>query len=99
MIIVLSKPIWPEGFFDVICPGCLIPEFWVTTYPAGKESREMRPLHGIIGFACGSKAEQLSCMPDSAKIRASLAQLDEIFGEEQHRLCDASCNVCIREII
>ena len=25
---------WPDGFWDAICPGAFLPELWVTSYPA-----------------------------------------------------------------
>ena len=79
VIIVLDRPIWPEGFFDVVCPGSFLPELWVTSYPpeAGYEGPS---LHGIIGFACGLKADQISGMREAAVIQATLGQLDEMFG-------------------
>lgn len=80
VIVALERPIWPEGFFDVVCPGCFIPEFWVTEYPREAEYRGPN-LYGITGFACGKKAEQLSGMRESALVIATLAQLDELFGE------------------
>ena len=77
VIVVLDKPIWPPEFFDVICPGSFFPELWVTQYPAnGKTDIQ---LYGIIGFACGHKADQISKMRDSSVVLALLRQLDEVF--------------------
>jgi len=79
VIIVLDRPIWPEGFFDVVCPGSFLPELWVTTYPPAR-GYAGPPLYGIIGFACGLKADQIGGMREAAVVQASLSQLDEMFG-------------------
>lgn len=79
VIVVLDKPIWPPDFFDVICPGSFFPELWVTHYPADAGKADSQ-LFGIIAFACGHKADQISKMRDSSVVLALLRQLDEIFG-------------------
>ena len=79
VIIAFERPIWPDGFFDVVCPGCFIPEFWVTTYPA--TSKLGPQLYGIIGFATGKRAEKMSQMQEGAIVQATLAQLDQMFGK------------------
>ena len=38
-------------------------------------------MHGLVGFLAGKRAEEMSGMRGSAIIRASLAQLDQVFGE------------------
>ena len=78
VIVVLDRPIWPEHFFDVVCPGSFIPELWVTRYPAAA-GYSGADLCGITGFVCGKPAEEMSSMRESSIVRATLAQLDEIF--------------------
>ena len=77
-MIVLDKQIWPDGFFDVVCPGGFVPEFWVIEDQKSKQSVEE---HCIVGFIAGKKAESLSRVSEASIVSKSLAQLDEIFGE------------------
>ena len=79
VVLVLDKPIWPQDFFDVVCPGSFFPELWVTRYPPDADKAELQ-LFSIVAFACGHKAEQISKMRDSSVVLALLRQLDEIFG-------------------
>lgn len=89
VILALDRPIWPDGFFDVVCPGGFFPEFWVTRYPA-EPGYEGPQLFGITGFACGERAERMADMREAALVRATLAQLDEIFGAE-FSSCSIEC--------
>lgn len=87
VVIVLDEQIWPDDFFDVVCPGGFIPEFWVVDRHATQAS-EKRPLFGIVGFVAGLRAEAMKHMREAAIISNTLTQLDEIFGE--------SAVVCLR---
>ena len=91
VIVVLDRPIWPVDFFDVVCPGSLFPELWVTRYPADADKVGVR-LFGLTAFACGRRAEEMSRMRESAIILGLLRQLDVIFGESNpvkglHAVC------------
>lgn len=77
---MLDSPIWPDGFFDVVCPDSFFPELWVTRYPPDADKADLQHF-GITAFACGHKAEQISSMRESSVVLALLRQLDEIFGE------------------
>lgn len=90
VIIVLDRRIWPEDFFDVVCPAGFFPEFWVTRYPA-EAGYDGPDRFGITGFACGHRAEKMSGMRQAALVRATLAQLDEIFCELL-----SAFNVCVK---
>ena len=78
-MIVLDQQIWPSDFFDVVCPGGFIPEFWVLDEQQSRPS-QLRKQFAIVGFAAGLKAEQMSCMSEASIVNKTLAQLDDIFG-------------------
>ena len=80
VILAFSRPFWPQGFFDVVCPDCLIPEFWVTEYPATSCDARTSGLVCMTGFVAGARAEELSSWPQTHLIFKALAQLDEMFG-------------------
>eukprot|EP00884_Botryococcus_braunii_P007305 jgi/Botrbrau1/16576/Bobra.0068s0007.1 len=46
---VFSSAFWPEDLFDVVCTDCLVPEFWITSYPVPQTSGgpDMPPQHGF----------------------------------------------------
>ena len=79
MILAFSSPFWPEGFFDVVCTDCFIPEFWVTSYPGSAAASPA--LHCMVGFVAGKKAEEMSHMRPSNIITNTLNQLDQMFGK------------------
>lgn len=81
VILAFSKPFWPEEFFDVVCPDCFIPEFWVTAYPATSADPALAGHTCMTGFVAGARAEGMSAMSHTSIILKSLAQLDQIFGE------------------
>jgi monoamine oxidase len=83
VILAFSRPFWPEGFFDVVCPSCLIPEFWVTSYPASGDARAAG-LVCMTGFVAGAAAEELSSWPQTHLVFKALAQLDEMFGAQSY---------------
>ena len=84
MILAFSRPFWPEGFFDVVCTDCFIPEFWVTSYP-GSACAEPA-LHCMVGFVAGKKAEDMSHIRLSNIITNTLNQLDQMFGKRFYSL-------------
>ncbi len=78
VILAFAQPIWPVGFFDVVCLDSFIPEFWVTRYtpntPNGAD------LHGMTGFLAGAAAEVASVLGEEEILSRTLAQLDAMFG-------------------
>ena len=83
VILAFSKPFWPQGFFDVVCPDCLIPEFWVTSYPATSGSARTSGLVCMTGFVAGARAEELSSWSQTHIIFKTLSQLDDMFGTKR----------------
>ncbi len=79
VILAFSRPFWPDGFFDVVCTDCFIPEFWVTSYPGSAPGSQA--LHCMVGFVAGKKAEDMSHMRPSNIITNTLNQLDQMFGK------------------
>lgn len=79
VILAFSEAFWPEGFFDVVCTDCFIPEFWVTSYAS--KAGSSTAVHCMTGFIAGKRAEDLSALRPSNIITKSLNQLDQIFGE------------------
>jgi monoamine oxidase len=79
VILAFSKAFWPEGFFDVVCTDCFIPEFWVTSYASRAGSST--GVHCMTGFIAGKRAEDLSALRPSNIITNALNQLDQMFGE------------------
>ena len=82
VILAFRKPFWPDSFFDVVCPDCFIPEFWVTAYPATSTHPATAGHSCMTGFVAGARAEGMSAMSQTSIILKSLAQLDQIFGAQ-----------------
>ncbi len=80
VILAFSRPFWPAEFFDVVCTGCFMPEFWVTEYPATSSDPATAGLCCITGFVAGAAAEEMSQLSQTTVVTRSLAQLDQIFG-------------------
>lgn len=78
VILAFARPIWPEGFFDVVCLDCFVPEFWVTTYQPTTPNGAA--LHGITGFLAGAAAEVASALSPEEILQRTLTQLDSMFG-------------------
>ena len=79
VILAFSEAFWPEGFFDVVCTDCFIPEFWVTSYAS--KAGSSTAVHCMTGFIAGKRAEDLSALRPSNIITNALNQLDQMFGE------------------
>ena len=79
VVIILDRQIWPDDFFDVVCLGSFIPEFWIVE-PADRRASANKTF-GIVGFVAGRSAEEMSKMDESAIVSRTLQQLDDIFGE------------------
>ena len=94
VILAFSKPFWPEGFFDVVCPDCFIPEFWVTAYPATSTDPATAGHSCMTGFVAGARAEGMSAMSHTSIILKSLAQLDQIFGAQSSSRCSVLAGTC-----
>lgn len=78
VILAFARPIWPQGFFDVVCLDCFVPEFWVTQYQ--HTTPNGAALHGITGFLAGAAAEVASALAPEEILARTLAQLDTMFG-------------------
>ncbi len=85
VILAFSSPFWPDGFFDVVCTDCFIPEFWVTSYSGITGASPA--LYCMVGFVAGQKAEDMSNMRPSNIISNTLNQLDQMFGEHAANRC------------
>ena len=86
IILSFSRPFWPADFFDAVCPGCFVPEFWVKRPPAqrhhssrgGSDSSSLSP-HVVTGFLCGVFAQEAQALGEGETVRRALEQLDEMF--------------------
>lgn len=79
IVIALARPIWPRGFFDAVCPGAFVPEWWVKD---GARSGGTATGTVITGFLCGRFAAAASALGRDGAVAAALAQLDAMFGTE-----------------
>ena len=62
MYLGFEKPIWPEGFFDAVCPDCYLPELWVLR-PDGAPEVPGRANHFVTGFVAGDRADMVRTAP------------------------------------
>lgn len=90
VILAFAQPIWPDGFFDVVCLDSFVPEFWVTRYRL--TSPQGGALHGITGFLAGAAAEVASALAPEEILARALTQLDAMFGEAP---CLWMCGDCV----
>ena len=87
LVLTFERRIWPADFFDAVCPGCAVPEWWVKRYPVDEgagdnnsvENNNTSP-HAITGFLCGSFADCAAAAGRAATLASALAQLDAMFG-------------------
>jgi hypothetical protein len=42
IVLTFAATVWPADFFDAVCPGCFVPEWWVTRYPAAAAAAAAR---------------------------------------------------------
>ena len=93
VILSFAEPFWPDDFFDAVCPGCFVPEFWVKKPPArrhfeGKErdneDHSLSP-HVVTGFLCGRFAQEAQALGERETVRKALEQLDEMFRNEHNK--------------
>lgn len=79
---VFSERVWPEGFFDVICPGAFVPEFWVTPHTRTTDCEASASgEHVITAFLAGKAADHAKVLTRDEIVRRTIAQLDEMFAE------------------
>jgi len=76
-----SSAFWPSDLFDVVCPGCFLPEIWMIR-PDGipKSSKAGLANHLVTGFIAGDQADQLTRMSEARIIDLAVSQLDSMFG-------------------
>ncbi|KAJ9516342.1 hypothetical protein QJQ45_001045 [Haematococcus lacustris] len=79
IILTFSKRFWPEDQYDVLCPDCFVPEYWMLRYPA-KNMDPSLGQHSVVGFVAGDRADALSLLPQDQVVSRFLAQLDEVYG-------------------
>ena len=88
VILSFSRPFWPADFFDAVCPGCFVPEFWVKRPPAQRHfsrggSESLSP-HVVTGFLCGRFAQEAQALGERETVRRALEQLDEMFRDRKN---------------
>ena len=85
VILSFARPFWPDDFFDAVCPGCFVPEFWVKRPPARRHFDEnvnsLSP-HVVTGFLCGDFAQEAQALGQKETVRRALEQLDEMFRND-----------------
>lgn len=81
LMLTFGRRVWPEDFFDAVCPGSPVPEWWVKRYPVqdGDDPPSPLPTHAITGFLCGTFAERVRAAGRDAALAGALAQLDAMF--------------------
>ena len=81
VFLAFREPLWPQGFFDVICPGAFCPEFWVTPHEHTPEceARAAAP-HVITAFLSGVASERAAALPHDEIANKCVAQLDAMIG-------------------
>ena len=92
VILSFAQPFWPDDFFDAICPGCFVPEFWVKRPPARRHfdkdkdgSDHFLSPHVVTGFLCGRFAQEAQALGERETVRKALEQLDEMFRNEHNK--------------
>lgn len=81
VFLIFRHRFWPESFWDACCPFGFLPEVWATEYDSqGRAETGAAGGAAIVGFACAERAERIAAMPEEEVVRASLAQLDEMFA-------------------
>lgn len=115
VILSFSKPFWPEDFFDALCPGCFVPEFWVKSPPAKKhfnnnsdgssnssssDASSLSP-HVVTGFLCGRFAQEAQALGEEETVMRALEQLDEMFqgGGERNTTSPASDSLVASRVV
>ena len=78
---------WPPDFFDAVCPGGFVPEFWTVDGATKQRAGEVMdgaapPLaaHVMTGFLAGRFAAAATAAGEAKTVRRALAQLDAMFG-------------------
>lgn len=95
VVLSFSRPFWPADFFDAVCPGCFVPEFWVKSPPAqrhfckGDCDSSLSP-HIVTGFLCGRFAQEAQALGERETVRRALEQLDEMFRDSSNKSATAS---------
>jgi hypothetical protein len=79
VVVALRRAIWPPGFFDAVCPGAFVPEWWVKD---GCVQGDRSGATAITGFLCGRFAAAAAALGRERTVASALAQLDAMFGSE-----------------
>ncbi|CAG9459995.1 unnamed protein product [Pedinophyceae sp. YPF-701] len=98
LILAFKDKFWPEEMYDVVCPGCFVPEIWMLEYPPERDAdgRPVRPAAGgtccVVCFIAGERADQVTQMPPELAAKKCLDQLDEMFRtKEGHTPASDAC--------
>ena len=85
VILCFRTRFWPPDFFDAVCPGGFVPEFWtVDGSKTQKDGRSAAPDFGaaavMTGFLAGRFAAAAAAAGEEETVRRALRQLDAMFG-------------------
>ena len=81
LVLTFGRRVWPADFFDAVCPGSPVPEWWVKRYPVDvDDTSSTLSTHAITGFLCGAFAERARAAGRADALACSLAQLDTMFA-------------------
>jgi monoamine oxidase len=81
IILGFSTRFWPADFFDAVCPGGFVPEFWTVGSAKHAECEAVEGVaHVVTGFLAGRFAREAASLGEAATVRKALAQLDAMFG-------------------
>jgi monoamine oxidase len=84
IILGFSHAFWPADFFDAVCPGGFVPEFWTVGGAKARIGEGQAAVDGVAavmtGFLAGRFAEKAAAAGEAETVRRALAQLDAMFG-------------------
>ncbi|KAG1670019.1 hypothetical protein FOA52_011175 [Chlamydomonas sp. UWO 241] len=78
VFLTFKEQFWPKDMYDVICPECFVPEFWMVRYP--ETAPGTGHPHLITGFLAGERADRASQLPEPEAVSSFLSQLDTMFA-------------------
>jgi monoamine oxidase len=81
VILGFTCAFWPADFFDTVCPGGFVPEFWTLGSAKKAAGAAQDGVSAVMtGFLAGRFAREAAAAGEDATVRRALAQLDEMFG-------------------
>ena len=82
VVLAFGAPFWPPDFFDAVCPGAFVPEFWVNS---GRTPRGVPGPPGatasLTAFLAGRRADEAGRLGEQDVVQRCLEQLDAMLGE------------------